>query len=129
MDDRAVDQNVPKLQKPPLTFLLAKWYGYVFSMFFLLYGGVNLILGILDRDTSATPKSIVFLILGIILTTVCVGYRDRRVWGWYGLVGVNGLVVIGALIGYSEALNFIYLILSAACLGLLFAPRTKAQIF
>ncbi len=57
--DEAIDQR-------PTTFVLVKWYGYVFSLFFLLYGGVNIILGVLDRDYTQTPKSLVFLIIGII---------------------------------------------------------------
>ena len=126
MEDQLVEQPV---ENRPLTFLVTKWYGYIFSSFFLLYGGVNIVLGFLDRDYTDTPKSLVFLIVGIILITTCVAFRDRKVWGWYGLVGVNGLVVIWSLIGYSEGLNLLYLVLSRICLLLLFAPRTKAEIF
>ena len=126
MGDQLVEQPV---ENRPLTFLVTKWYGYIFSSFFLLYGGVNIVLGFLDRDYTDTPKSLVFLIVGIILITTCVAFRDRKVWGWYGLVGVNGLVVIWSLIGYSEGLNLLYLVLSLICLLLLFAPRTKAEIF
>jgi len=126
MGDQLVEQPA---ENRPLTFLVTKWYGYIFSSFFLLYGGVNIVLGFLDRDYTNTPKSLVFLIVGIILITTCIAFRDRKVWGWYGLVGVNGMVVIGSLIGYSEGLNLLYLVLSLICLLLLFTPRTKAEIF
>lgn len=118
----------PSQESRPLTFTVAKWYSYIFSMFFLLYGGVNIILGILDRDYSELGTWLIFLIIGIILTTICVGFRDGRSWGWYGLIAVNGLVVAASAIGYSEPLNLVFLALSLGCLGLLLAPATKAEI-
>ncbi len=127
MEEQSTDERSEG--RLPWTYLLAKWYGYVFAAFFLLYGGVNIVLGILDRDYSNTPQSLVFLVVGVVLVTICVAYRDLKAWGWYGLVTVNGLVVIWALVGYSELLNLVYLLLSVAALGLLFARRTKARIF
>jgi hypothetical protein len=104
-----------------------KWYGYVFSTFFLLYGGVNIILGVLDRDYGQTPTSLVFLIVGIILMSVVVGYRDGRRWGWYGMVAIHGVVAIWCLIGYSQSLNFIFLAGSLGCMALLFTPRIRSE--
>jgi len=126
MDEQLVQQLPPGR---PLTFVVAKWYSYIFALTFLLFGGVNIILGILDRDYTRTPESLVFLMVGVVLITICIGFRDRKPWGWYGLIAVNGLVVLGALIGYSDTFNLVFLILSLVCLGLLFAPRTKAEIF
>ena len=119
-EDEVVDRR-------PGGFVAVKWYGYVFSTFFLLYGGVNIILGVLDRDYGQTPTSLVFLIVGIILMSVVVGYRDGRQWGWYGMVAVNGLIAILCLIGYGESLNFIFLAGSLGCLALLFTPRIRSE--
>ena len=126
MEDQRVEQPV---RSQPWPFLLVKWYNYIFAMFFLLYGGVNIILGVLDRDYSVVPPSLAFLILGIVLMTICVVDRDRKSWGWYGLVGLNGLVALWCLIGYAETLNLVFLLLSLSCLALLLMPQTKAEIF
>ena len=123
MEDQFVDEAI---DRRPASFILVKWYGYVFSLFFLLYGGVNIILGVLDRDYSQTPTSLVFLIVGIILMTICIAFRDRKPWGWYGMVVVNGVVAIWCLFGYSEPLNLIFLVASAGCLSLLFTPQVRS---
>ena len=126
MERQEVDEAI---DRRPTTFVLVKWYGYVISLSVLLYGGVNIILGVLDRDYTQTPKSLVFLIIGVILMSVCVAFRDRKPWGWYGLVGVNGLIVILCLIGYREPLNLVCLASSLGCLFLLFTPQIKAETF
>ena len=124
MEDQFTDEVI---DRGSVGFLLVKWYGYIFSLSFLLYGGVNIILGVLDRDHSQTPTSLIFLIVGITLMTICVAYRDRKPWGWYGMVVVNGLVAIWCLFGYSEPLNLIFLVSSLGCLSLLFTPRIRAE--
>ncbi len=116
-------------QNRPITFLLAKWYGYVFAGMFTLYGGVKIILGILDRDYSDFSQSVIFLLVGIIMVTICVGFRDLKRWGWYGMVFLNGLIVLAVLFSLGETLNIVFLVLSGATLAALFAPPTKAQIF
>ena len=126
MEYQSTDEVV---HRDPVGFLLVKWYGYIFSLSFLLYGGGNIILGVLDRDHSQTPISLVFLIVGVILMAICVAYRDHRPWGWYGMVLVNGLVAILCLFGYSETLNLIFLLSSLGCLSLLFTPRIRAESF
>jgi len=114
--------------RPPLTFLLAKWYGYILSMIFLLYGGVSIILGVLDRDYSHTGQLLVFLGIGIVLVTVAIGFRDRKPWGWRGQIVVHGLIVIWALLHPSNPYNWILIVLSAGTIGLLFAPTTRAEL-
>lgn len=108
---------------------MPKWYGYVFGAFFVLYGGVKIILGALDRQYDGVGQFILFLLIGVAVFTVAFGYRDGRVWGWYGLVTVNALIVVLTLFGLSDLYNVIFLILSAATLGLLFMPTTKSEVF
>jgi len=115
------------IDRRPVGFLAVKWYGYLFSTSFLLYGGVNIILGVLDRDHSQTPASLVFLILGVILMAISIAFRDSKPWGWYGMVAVNVLITILCLVGYGELLNLIFLVASLGCLSLLFTPRIRAE--
>ncbi len=124
MEEQFTDEAT---ERPPAGFLILKWWGYIFSASFLLYGGVNIILGVLDRNHSQTPTSLVFLCLGIMLISISIAFRERRRWGWYGMVVVHGLVVIWSLIGYSEGLNFIFLVASLACLGLLFTNQIRPE--
>jgi len=114
--------------RPPMTFLLVKWYGYVLSMIFLLYGGVSIILGVLDRDYSHTGQLVVFLVIGIVLVTLVIGFRDRRIWGWYGQIGVHGLIIILALFHPLNPYNWLMIVFSAGTIGLLFAPPTRAAL-
>ena len=114
--------------RPPLTFLLAKWYGYILSMIFLLYGGVSIILGVLDRDYTNTGLYLLSFGIGIVLMTFAVGFRDRRPWGWRGQIGIHGLIVIWALLHPSNPYNWLLLVLSAGTIGLLFAPPTRAEL-
>jgi hypothetical protein len=116
-------------EKAPLTFLLAKWYGYILAGVFLLYGGVSLILSVLDRDYSQTGKFLVFLAVGIVLAAIAMAFRDRRPWGWYGQLGLQGLVVVLALFHPTNPYNWILIALSLASLWLLWTPRTKGEIF
>ena len=113
----------------PWTFLLAKWYGYVFSLMFILYGGVNVVLGVLDRNYDSIFQSFLFLLVGVLLINICFAYRDRKSWGWYGLVATNVLVVLLALFGLGQVLNIVLMLISLLTLAALFAPQTKAQIF
>jgi hypothetical protein len=116
-------------EKRPLTFNLSKWYAYIFSLTFLLYGGVKIILGVLDRDYSDMAQPIIFLLVGIVLINICFAFRDSKPWGWYGLVGVNGLAALLALFGLNNTLNLVVLALALLALAALFAPRTKAEVF
>jgi peptidoglycan/LPS O-acetylase OafA/YrhL len=115
--------------RPPWSYLLAKWYGYVLALIFLLYGGVSVILGILDRDYTNTNKFLLFFLIGVVLITIAVGFRDRKVWGWYGLLGLHGMVIILALFHPLNPYNWILIILSATSLALLLVGTTKGEIF
>ncbi len=113
----------------PLTFCIAKWHGYVFAILFLLYGGLKIILGALDHNYDEMAVPFIFLLIGIILISVAFAYRDNRIWGWYGLVVVNSLVVILGLFGLSHVENYVLIFFSLAVLGALFAPTTRRSFF
>ncbi|MDF1544053.1 MAG: hypothetical protein P1R58_02990 [bacterium] len=116
------------IREAPLTYRLASWYGIGLAGCYLLYGGVKIILGILDRNYSDLGNPIFFAIVGVILSGIVFGFIDARKWGWYGLIGVNGLIVISALIGYSEYLNLILLVLSGAAIYFLTAEPTRNHL-
>ena len=114
--------------KRPLSFIIPKWYGYVFASFFLLYGGVQIVLGALDRKYDSVGTFFVFVLIGVAILFAAFAYRDGRAWGWYGLVGINVLVVIFSLFSLSQLYNIPFLILSIGALALLFMPATKAEV-
>ncbi|RKX24120.1 MAG: hypothetical protein DRP45_08915 [Candidatus Zixiibacteriota bacterium] len=113
----------------PWIFNFVKWYGYMFAVTFLLYGCVSIILGFLDRQTDDMSEWIIFVLVGAIVISVCVAFRDRRPWGWYGLVGVNALIVVFALFDLGQSLNILLMAMSLIALVALFIPQTKGMIF
>ena len=115
--------------RPPLTFVLAKWYGYVFAIFYLAYGGVKIVLGVLDRNYNDMTQPFIFLLMGIVLIAVALAFSDERRWGWYGLVGLNVLVVLGSLFSLGHPESYGLIVLALGALGVLFAPATKQQFF
>ena len=125
MDDQATTSESMRL---PLTFLLAKWYGYILAIVFLLYGGVSIVLGILDRDYTNTGQLLVFFAIGMVLVTLVIAFRDRKTWGWYGQIGAHGLIIILALLHPSNPYNWVLIVLSAGTITLLFAPTTRTVI-
>ena len=114
--------------KRPLVFNLAYWYGLVFACIFILYGGVKIILSILDRNYVELSIPIVSLAVGVILITVAFAFKELKKWGWYGLIGVNSAVVVMALFGYSHYENLILMILSIIALYTLFSSTTKEHL-
>ena len=114
--------------KGPLTFEIAKWYGYVLAAMYMLYGGVQIILGVLDRNYEGIESWMIFLLIGIILIFVVVAFRSQKKWGWGGMLLLNGIVLILAALGVRESLNIILLVLSAAVLALLLAPATRNYV-
>ncbi len=118
-----------KTQSATTVFRTVKWYCYIFSLMFLFYGGVTIILDFLDHKYDNLAGPFIFLLVGVILINICFAYRDKRRWGWYGLVVVNGLVVLLSLFGLGNIMNIVLLVLSAVMLALLFLPQTKAEIF
>ena len=113
----------------PLTYRMAGWYGFIISGIFLLYGGVKIVLSILDRNTDELLQPIQFLILGVVLISFAFAYKEAKKWGWYGLIAMNSLIVISAAIGYEHYENIVLLILSGVALWALFSSSTKEYLF
>jgi len=118
-----------KKDNRPLTYRLASWYAFIFSAVFLIYGGVKIILGILDRNYTELGQPIIFCLIGVALITVAFAYRELKTWGWYGLVAINSLVILLALFGFSRYENIILIVLSGVALYALFSSQTKQYVF
>ncbi|MFZ5979799.1 MAG: hypothetical protein ACOYVF_04135 [Candidatus Zixiibacteriota bacterium] len=117
-----------KKVQSPLLFNVAKWYGYLFSLAFILYGGVEIILGFMDHNYENFASYLIFLLLGFIFLTIVIAFRDLKVWGWYCLLGLNGLIILSALFHIKAVENIILLILSGIALYALLEPGTKNYI-
>ncbi|RKX22203.1 MAG: hypothetical protein DRP35_02530 [Candidatus Zixiibacteriota bacterium] len=116
------------IKKSAISYRLAGGYGMIFAICFLLYGGVKIVLGILDRNLTDIANPIFFLIVGLVLISFSIAYYENKKWGWYGSIGINSLVIIFGLWGIfmnSQYLDIILLILSATMLFFLFMPTTK----
>jgi hypothetical protein len=113
----------------PLTYNLAKWYSYGLAASFLLYGGVKLILSVLDRNYTDMVNPFVSLAIGALVVAVALGYRDLKEWGWYGLVAINSLAGLGTVFGLAQIDNAILLVLSLSALVCLLIPSTRTHIF
>jgi hypothetical protein len=113
----------------PITYVITKWWAYVLCAMYLLYGGVKVILGFLDHSYVDMAAPMVSLIVGLAIAVVVIAYRDRKSWGWYGLVGLNVLVVLMAVLKLSFVGNIVLLVLGLLALAALFAPSTKSHIF
>lgn len=118
--------------KAPCTFLIAKWWGYIFAAFYLLYGGVSIILSMMDtnikNDYDNIMQSILFVLIGIVLIIVALAFKDGKQWGWYGLIGIN-LLTIGAIITrLSDPSSLILALICLAATILLLLPTTRRQL-
>jgi len=60
-----------------------------------------------------------------LLMSFAIGYRDLKSWGWYGLIGVNAIVILLGLISISKAGNIAVVLFSAGALYGLLAPSTR----
>ncbi len=127
-DNKSNQQTKPKDDRP-LTFKLAGWYGFIFAGIFIIYGGVKVVLSFLDHNYDDLAEPIIFLLIGLGLLIPAFGYKELKSWGYWGLIGINGVVLILAAIGYNQYENIVLLVLSAAALATLFAPATKQYLF
>jgi hypothetical protein len=113
------------LKGRPITYAYSSVYGFVFALFFLIYGGVKVILSFMDHNYESLRDPILFTIIGGVLISLAMAFRDLKSWGRYGLIVVNGLVVLIALFGITRPENIALIILSGAALYSLLAPATR----
>ncbi len=127
-DKRSNRQTKPKDDRP-LTFKLAGWYGLVFAAFFILYGGVSVVLSFLDHKYDDLAKPVIILLIGLGLLVPTIAYREAKSWGYWGLIAINLAVAINAAIDYSHYENLIMLVLSLGALSTLLWPTTREYLF
>jgi len=114
-------------QRGPISFEIAKWLGYMFATMYILYGGVQIILGVLDRNYGGFAQWLIFLLLGVVLLVVAFAYRDLKKWGWTGMLVLAMLMVLGSAVQLrSFSLEGLLLLLLGLLLaGSLLAPTTR----
>lgn len=113
----------------PLSVKLTVWWAYIFAAMYLLYGGVKLVLSILDRQYAEMDRPFIFMLVGILLIVVAMAYRDSKPWGWIGVVVLNGLIILMAIFNLEHAENIVLMVLALLALVGLFLPSTKAYVF
>ena len=113
------------LKGRPFTYAISSIYGFIFALFFVLYGGVKVILSFLDHTYDAMTAPIIFTFIGLLLMSFAIAYRDLKNWGWYGLIGVNSIVILLGLISISKSGNIAVVLFSAGALYGLLAPSTR----
>lgn len=112
----------------PITFKVANWWGVAFALVFLLYGGVKIVLGFLDRNYDNIEQNLLFVLIGVILIAFVMAYKGLKIWGWYGLIVINGVVVILSALNIEYAESIVLIVLSAGALAALLAPSTKQYL-
>lgn len=113
----------------PLAFKVVSWYAHLFAAMFILYGGVKMILSFLDHQYQEIGPGLLFLAIGLILITPAIAYKSLKTWGWYGLVAINSLVVLFALVAITNPYNIAWLVLSLGVLALLFVSPARSYLF
>lgn len=113
-------------ERLPVAFHLAKWWGYILAAVYMIYGGVRIILSFLDRNYSDMWTLLLSVALGLVLLIFAYGFRDRKIFGWYGQVVVNGIVILLSLFSLKQYGAVIILALAACALLLLSMPSTRS---
>ncbi len=121
-ESRDLEQSQTKDNRP-LSIKLVTGYAFVFATLFLLYGGVKVVLSFLDHNYQDFAQPIVILVMGLILLAPAFAFRDSKPWGYWGLVVINGLVVILSVIGFRQYENLVLLVFSGLALYTLLSKK------
>ena len=114
-----------KSDNRPLTFRMAAWHGFAFSLTFLVYGAVKVVLAILDRNYQDIAQPMMFAMFGLVLISFAYAYKGLKSWGWYGLMVLNVLVIIRTLFDIGQYESAVLFLLSAGALYALLSPSTR----
>ena len=120
-------QAIEQTGHSPFIFGAVKWYAYIFASMYVLYGGIKIALAVLDRSYTGMMPLFFFGALGIAQFLFAFAFRDRRKFGWYGLVIINALVVALSLISLRQQFSVVWLIFSALAVVALFTPSIKER--
>lgn len=123
-----MENTEQKTDDRPIAFKIAGWWGFIFAGIFILYGGVQIILGILDNQYQQLGQSMIFALIGVVLMVVVYAYRARKTWGWYGLIVVNGLIVILAITDITRSESIVLLWIAVGALYALLSRNTKEYL-
>jgi hypothetical protein len=111
-----------------MSYKIPLWYNFIFASVYLIYGGVKIILSILDRNYYNMDNLIMFTIIGLVLITFTFAYRELRRWGWHGLIIINALIMVGSIFFIMQVENIILFIFSAFVLYFLIKSPTREYI-
>jgi len=129
MTEHKTDRKRAEADDRPILFKLAGGYAMVFATIFILYGGVSVVLGFLDRKYNELGDPVMILVYGLLLLIPAMAFREQKIWGYWGLVIVNAAVAVDAAIDYGHYENLIILVFSLAVLTALFVPSTRQYLY
>jgi hypothetical protein len=120
------DQHAKKAEGP-WTFKLAKWYGYILAASLLVTGGVDIVLGILDKKYDNFSQNFLLLLIGLIIALIATALKDQKPWAWFGMTGVCSILLIAALVQLSSLVFFdvAVIVLTLITLIALLMPQTR----
>jgi Zn-dependent protease with chaperone function len=112
----------------PFSYKIPLWYNFIFASVYLIYGGVKIILSILDRNYYNMDNLIMFTIIGLVLITFAFAYRELKRWGWHGLIIINALIMVGSVFFILQVENIVLFVFSAIVLYFLIKSTTREYI-
>nr|MBN2277014.1 hypothetical protein [candidate division Zixibacteria bacterium] len=119
----------PKTEKPPLEINIIFWFGAVLAATYLIWGSISIILSILDRTYKDFQQNLVILVYGFIVLTMAIGFRNKRLWGWYGLLAVMSFVVVWSAFKYTDIYGIIWGLLAIFGLVGILLPQVRKHYF
>ena len=112
----------------PFSYKIPLWYSFIFASIYLIYGGVKIILSILDRNYYNMDNLIMFTIIGLVLITFAFAYRELKRWGWHGLIIINALIMVGSVFFILQVENIVLFVFSAIVIYFLIKSTTREYI-
>ena len=120
--------NSETIDKRPITFHIAHWYGFGFAGVFILYGVVSSILAVLDRNYAQLGVPILMAVVGGILMIFPYAFKGRKLWGWAGLMVIYLGTILFSLMDLARWESLVLLILAFIALVALVVPQTRDYI-